>query len=172
MKLFYFKKLVSKSGPLPHFDPPNFKSNNYKRIIQMGDHNLWIGNGTSMEYMINLKHMYLRNLECALLQACQIFFGMVILPTTIICYLKYHSQGTKNYYRKELTKYSGPHVAPDNEKAFLQKIREYHTAPYKDPIGRRGIERYNNFAPFVRDTSGKTHREAYIEKMDDYIGKK
>lgn len=172
MKLFYFKKVVSKSGPLPHFDPPNFKTSKFKRIIQMGDHNLWIGNGTSMEYFINMKHMYLRNLESTILQACSMFFGLIIFPTTIICYLKSTSQGGKDYYRKELSKYSGPHVAPDNQKAFAEKIREYHTAPYKDPLGRRGTERYNNFAPYVRLTDRKSPRELFIERADDYIGKK
>ena len=172
MNTFRFKRLLSRSGPIPHNDPPTFKSHKFKRIIQFGDHHRWIGNSSTMEYFINMKHMYLQNLEASILQSIKIYFGIVMIPTCIITFLKTTSHDTRNYYNKKLTFCSGPLAPPNNDKEFYQKLKEYQNATYKDPLGRKGLEYYNPFAPFTRDLSIKCFKEIEIEKSDDYIGNK
>ena len=172
MNALRFKRLISRSGPIPHNDPPRFKSSKIKRIIPFGEHLLWFGNDFTMEYFINLKHMYLRNLTGTLMQILKIFFGGVILPTTIICYLKSVSQDNRNYYRDEFTIYSGPLAPPNNLKEILGKLREYQAAPYKDPLGRKSYQYYKTWAPLEFRLDKPGYYDDYIKNRDDYIGKK
>ena len=172
MNALRFKRLLSRSGPIPHNDPPKFKSSKIKRVIPFGEHLLWFANDFTAEYFINLKHMYLRNLGGTLMQIMKIFFGGVILPTSIICYLKSVSQDTRNYYRDEFTIYSGPLAAPNNMKEMIGKLREYHSAPYQDLLGRKSHQFYKTLAPIEIRLDLPGYHDDYIRRKDDYIGKK
>jgi hypothetical protein len=170
--MFRFKKLISRSGPIPHNDPPNFKDHKFKRVIPFGENHLWVGNSFSNEYMINAKHMYVRNLGGAILQYIKIYSTVILIPTLIITYLKSYSQDQANYYRKEFTYTSGPLAPSNNDKEISNYIKSALSETYKDPLGRSDYTYYKAHAPFYIDTNRKSYTDEYIERCECYNGNK
>ena len=172
MNIFNFRKKLSKGGPIPHNDPPDFKPKPHKRIIPFGEHFLWIGGGTSVEYFINMKHMYLRNAGTANMMAIKLFLSIIIIPTTTITVLKTFAHDTPNYYRKEFTLFTGPTANPNNIKETVEKIKNIHSEKYIDPLGRKTPDYYKMNAPLEIRIDKGSFFDDHIDQKDDYIGKK
>jgi len=168
--MFRFKKHISRSGPIPHNDPPDFKEHKLRRVIPYGENHLWIGNSFSNEYMINTKHMYVRNLGGAVLQFLKIYSTIIIFPVLIVSYLKSYSQDQPNYYRKEFTYTSGPLAPSNNDKEIVEYIKSALSDTYKDPLGRSDYNYYRSFAPFFIDVKRKAYLDDYIVRCESYNG--
>lgn len=174
-RLNYFKKTmshklkVSRSGPLPHNDPPSFKNNKRTRFIAFGEHNFWLHSPHSTEYFLNLKHMYLTGAVSTFMQILKIFFGGLILPSLLIIWFKSKSQGTRDYYRKEYSSYQGDHVSPYNLKIINDKAKDIHNSS-KDFLGRKDYKFYKSFGFAEIRTDIKSPFDKYIERVDNIMG--
>lgn len=170
LNLFSNKRIVSKGGPLPHYDPPNPKFLKKNRIHTFGDQLLYITNDATKEYICNRKHMYAKNLLSAVKIYIKVIIGGLVLPTMFILYLRHVSQDLDNYYVKQYSPIVGEMSYKNNIKERSQFLKSI-LATNNDFLGRRGTNFYKVNGNFEENLE-KSFFDNTIKILSEVNGKK
>jgi hypothetical protein len=164
LTLAEYKKRISRGGgPIPHNDPPDFKPFKDNRYMPYGWHHMWIQTGIHKEYIVNIKHLHVRGINGGLMNVFKVFVVGVYLPWVTVCCLRCYSQGTRDYYRKELNLCYGPHAVHGNVVQLNDNIKKW-TNERKDFLDRRSDEFYHTSNPCSVDKTRPTIYDDLINR--------
>lgn len=172
LKSRYSKYSFARGGPIPHHDPPDFKPKKVSRIISVNEHLLWFRSGYSLEYIVNLKHNYVRGLSGSFMQILRSFILGLIVPVSIVAILKSKSQNNRGYYRDQLSRMGNELTNSTETEYFYGKLRTLHSMEgHGDVLGRRNHEFYYSLYPFRIIPDRKNQADRWIERLKECLEK-